>query len=718
MKNLYLVLFIIANAAITLFSQAPAINWQKTIGGAKNEYSTVIHPTPGGGYIVGGESKSYIFGDKTEGCNGKYDYWIIKLNTAGNIDWQNTIGGDDDDYLNAVEQTSDGGYIVGGYSISGASGDKTEPNYGGVDMWVLKLDGAGNIIWQNSIGGTGDDYLLEMEQTTDGGYIIASATTSGISGDKTELPNGDYDYWLIKLNSSGIIDWQKAYGGSDYDFITSVEQTNDNGFIVGGYSYSPLSGDKTEESIGFADYWILKLDPFGFIEWQNTIGGDSEDYTTDIHQVSSGGYICTGFSSSASSSDKTENNFIGGLSSLDYWIVKLDDFGFIEWDNTIGGNEDDLSGNCDQTADGGYIIGGNSTSGISGDKTEAHIGTAEVNDIWVVKLNSAGIIEWDKSIGGDETDAMDGIEVDFDEGFIISGYSTSDISGDKTEPSKGMLDYWVIKLFPECTATEELCNGFDDNCNGLIDEGIFETIYIESTGPTTFCQGGSVLLSATYTGATIQWKKNGAIIPGATSATYIATTKGTYICESYSACGTAVSGSIFVNVQPLPAANISAAGSTTFCAGGSVVLNAGGGVGVSYQWYRNGAMIGGATAISYTAYTAGTYKCRVTKNATGCYKFSNIIVVSVPCKEEDIYLDEQNTTIIIYPNPVSYNLMISYPGNSSAVIQISNIAGQMVYSGQLNKEVMNIDVHAFPSGVYFINIKNATGEFVKKFIKE
>ena len=196
---------------------------------------------------------------------------------AQEIEWQNTIGGNYYDQLNSIQQTSDGGYILGGWSDSNISGDKTEDSQGNYDYWVVKLDAAGNIQWQNTIGGNSVDYLTSIQHTTDGGYILGGWSNSGVSGDKTENSQGANDYWVVKLDPIGYIQWQNTIGGGSYDYLTSIQQTTDGGYILGGMSQSDVSGDKTEICQGDFDYWVVKLDASGNIQWQNTIGGNSWD---------------------------------------------------------------------------------------------------------------------------------------------------------------------------------------------------------------------------------------------------------------------------------------------------------------------------------------------------------------------------------------------------------------------------------------------------------
>nr|MBK9653884.1 hypothetical protein [Bacteroidota bacterium] len=197
-------------------------------------------------------------------------------NTKYDIQWQNTIGGSWHDYLYSICPSPDGGYILGGVSGSNISGDKSENCYGGLDYWVVKIDSLGNIVWQNTIGGNSDDQLYSITSSPDGGYVLGGYSYSNISGDKTENSNGVADYWVVKIDSLGNIVWQNTIGGGGGDYLYSITSSPDGGYVLGGWSYSNISGDKTENSNGSSDYWVVKIDSLGAIVWQNTIGGNSE----------------------------------------------------------------------------------------------------------------------------------------------------------------------------------------------------------------------------------------------------------------------------------------------------------------------------------------------------------------------------------------------------------------------------------------------------------
>ncbi|WP_026450924.1 T9SS type A sorting domain-containing protein [Aequorivita capsosiphonis] len=422
-------------SVITLQAQNSGILWQKTIGGTNSDMLSSIIETSDGGYLVGGTSESDISGEKSENSKGGKDYWILKLDTTGNIVWQKTYGGDADDGLGTFKQTSDGGYIMGGTSKSGISGDKTEDSRGKADYWMLKLDSNGNIEWQKTYGGNEYDKLVAIVETNDGGYLVAGQSSSAVSGDRTVSRNGLPDAWVLKLDSSGAIVWQKSYGSTDYNFacnLSGLAKTNDGGFI--------LSSDLIIFQSQNFPFWVLKIDASGNEIWDRTIKGDKIDWFPKINSNPDGSYIIAGISNSDAYEDKTENAID---ESFDYWVLKLDETGTIVWQNTIGGaGQEGGVGAMSQTTDGGYLICGYSDSNISGDKTENSKGSS---DFWFLKLNKVGIIEWQKTIGG-SLGEIGGRSIQTGDGnFLTAGSSESNISGDKTENSRGGYDYWIVK---------------------------------------------------------------------------------------------------------------------------------------------------------------------------------------------------------------------------------------------------------------------------------
>jgi hypothetical protein len=299
----------------------PDIEWDKSFGGTGNDYLNSLQQTSDGGYILGGYSNSGMSDTKTDDSFGFSDYWVVKLDANGAEQWDRTFGGYDYDILQSLQQTSDGGYILGGYSLSGASGNKTNnANFGAADYWVVKLDADGNRQWDQIYGGSGDDQLQSLQQTKDDGYILGGFSNSGVSGNKTNAGFGYVDYWVVKLDSSGNKQWDKSFGGSGQDGIFSLQQTSDGGYILGGYSDSDvLSGNKTSAGYGAYDYWVVKLDANGDKQWDKAIGGSDYDELHSLQQTSDGGYILGGQPFSGASGNKTSESFGG----LDYWVVKL-----------------------------------------------------------------------------------------------------------------------------------------------------------------------------------------------------------------------------------------------------------------------------------------------------------------------------------------------------------------------------------------------------------
>lgn len=448
----YTFLFYLLVAVSTIQAQSPAIEWQNTIGGTSTEDMRSIAQTSDGGYILGGSSYSKNTADKTENRIGDDDYWIVKVNSAGEIQWDETIGGTGRDNLYVIQQTPDGGYIIGGESESNASADKSENKIGKTDYWIIKLNSTGEIEWENTYGGANEDYFRSLDQTSDGGYIIGGYSFSNASMDKSENRFGHYDYWVVKLNAAGNIEWDQTIGSLEDDLLTVVVHTADGGYILGGASYSNIGFDKTEDMIGpdiEPDFWLVKINASGITEWDNTIGGNDGDNLLDIEQTPDGGYILGGSSASNESDDKSEHRL--GLS--DYWVVKLNAEGLIEWDNTIGGDAFDELTTITQTNFGGYIMCGRSVSDISDDKTQNVIGLPGDDnhyDYWVVQINSLGIVEWEKTLGGYESDYATDIIASSDNGYVVAGYSNSGSTGDKIGHD-GDHDYWIVKLADDFT---------------------------------------------------------------------------------------------------------------------------------------------------------------------------------------------------------------------------------------------------------------------------
>jgi len=262
MKNQMLCIFALVFFFAGVALAQPTIEWQKSLGGSANEKAHSIQQTFDGGFIITGWTRSNngdVSGYHGGGSCDAGDYWVVKLDaeSPSSIVWQKCLGGSLGDAANSIQQTTDGGYVVVGFTNSN-DGD-VSGNHGLSDYWVVKLDALGDIVWQKCLGGHSSDGASSIQQTTDGGYIVAGFTNSNdgdVSGN-----HGLSDYWVVKLNSSGSIEWQRCLGGSDYDGAYFIQQTTDSGYVIAGLSYSN-DGDVSGNH-GGEDYWVVKLNAGG-----------------------------------------------------------------------------------------------------------------------------------------------------------------------------------------------------------------------------------------------------------------------------------------------------------------------------------------------------------------------------------------------------------------------------------------------------------------------
>ncbi|MGG5210711.1 T9SS type A sorting domain-containing protein [Chryseobacterium sp. MIQD13] len=419
MKFKFTFLFFVAVYPFLSAQTAPAVEWQKSLGGNYTERVPDIHQTSDGGYVMAGSSNS-INGDVT-GNHGNSDYWIVKLGSNGNIQWQKSLGGTAFDEAHSVRQTTDGGYIIAGTTES-SNGDVTG-YHGNGDYWVVKLNALGILEWQKALGGSNSDIARSVRQTSDGGYIVAGTSTS-TNGD-ISLNHGASDYWIIKLTPTGSIQWEKSFGGYGGDDANSIEQTIDGGYIVAGTSTS-TNGDVTGNH-GSTDYWVVKLNSAGDLQWQKSLGGSDTDFGYSITQTPDSGYVVAGTSFS------DDGDVTGNHGNFDYWIVKLDTTGNLQWQKSYGEIYYDYAFDIKNTSDGGYIVSGYSES--------TPIKGYGSNDYWMIKLLPNGNMEWDKKLGGPTDDYAMAAQQTSDGGYVISGFSNS-----VTGPPTLNYNYWVVKL--------------------------------------------------------------------------------------------------------------------------------------------------------------------------------------------------------------------------------------------------------------------------------
>jgi len=371
----------------------------KAIGGEKLDWGSSLIQTSDGGYAIAGATTSFGAGD--------WDVYVVKLDANGNLQWTRTIGGENEDRGHSFIQTSDGGYAVAGYTTSFGAGDK--------DIYVVKLDANGNLQWTKTIGGPESEESHSLIQTSDGGYAIAGYTKS--------FGAGGEDVYVVKLDANGNLQWTKTIGGGDRDGCESLIQTSDGGYAIAGYTDSFGTGDYVGVCV-VQDVYVVKLDANGNPQWTKTIGSricrglfNGYDDGSSLIQTSDGGYAIAG----------TTYSF--GAGEADVYVVKLDANGNLQWTKTIGGKNDDWGSSLIQTSDGGYAIAGSTTSFGAGGA-----------DVYVVKLDAKGNLQWTKTIGGKSADGGSSIIQTSDGGYAIAGSTTSFGAGWIN------VDVYVVKL--------------------------------------------------------------------------------------------------------------------------------------------------------------------------------------------------------------------------------------------------------------------------------
>ncbi len=355
---------------------APSEQWNKTFGGTGYDSATSVQKTTDGGYILAGWTESY-------GAGRMDDAWLIKTDAAGIEQWNRTFGGAYFDSAYSVQQTTDGGYIIAGVTSSCISGEC-------YDAWLIKTDANGNEQWNKTFGGAGDERAFFVQQTTDSGYILAGWTES--------YGAGRMDAWLIKTDTAGIEQWNRTFGGAYFDLAEAVQQTTDGGFILAG-SYGA----------GYSDAWLIKTDAAGIEQWNRTFGGILNNEGKSVKQTSDGGYAFAGVNESE----------VG----WNAWLIKTDANGNQQWSKSFGANSE-WANSVQQTIDGGYIVAG------------AY--NAETIGAWLIKTDASGNEQWNRTFGGTGWDIATSVQQTSDSGYILAGETDSYGAGNR--------DAWLIKV--------------------------------------------------------------------------------------------------------------------------------------------------------------------------------------------------------------------------------------------------------------------------------
>ena len=408
------------------------LQWQRSLGGSGWERLSFqgVQETTDGGSIVVGETTSKD-GD-VSGGHGKADYWVVKLDQNGKTEWQKTLGGKHTDAAYAVQQCWDGGYLAVGQSSSKSDSGDVSTHFGKYDAWLVKLDNSGEISWERTIGSMYNEGALSIRPTLDGGYIMGGWRQPDTSNKYSA------DFWIVKLDMNGLTEWEKTIGGSGDDVGLSVLQTYDGGYMIAGSSISTDNG--IPKGNGDYDAYIVKLDHKGLQEWQTKIGGSNKEWVWDMQETADKNYVLAGFSLSNDGDIKINKG------AFDAWVAKIDQTGALIWQKTYGGSKNEEARSIVQTPDGGYMVAGYSESS-DGDLTTNYGGS----DYWLFRLNDKGELLWQQNYGGSGTDLAHSLVQNSDGTYTLSGYSAS--TDNYITGHKGDHDIWMLKLAPANSTT-------------------------------------------------------------------------------------------------------------------------------------------------------------------------------------------------------------------------------------------------------------------------
>ncbi len=415
--------------------------WIKTFGGTGDEDAISVVQSNDGGYMVLASTKS-MDGDITGKSTTDLDYWLLKLDENGEKLWDRTYGGSQQDKASSISKTSDGGYIISGFTAS-TDGDVTE-NAGFHDYWIVKINSNGDIQWEKSFGFIGQDQAFKVIETTDGSYIAIGFLDVGQSnGEGNDFVdptiNTDRntqhslgDYWVIKMDANGNKIWRRYFGGSHVDQGRDILQTVDGGFLLVGISES--SDFDISNARGANDFWVVKINMDGDKLWEKSFGGSESEFAYSITNTSDGNFIILGDTRSSDLDVSTP------LGNADVWAVKFSSSnGNIIWENTYGGLEFDSARGIIQLESGKYAIAGNSRS--SNNHVENNNGS---NDAWIFIIDEDGNLEFEKNIGGSQIDfANNLVETDDNSIVFVGNTDSNDIDITINKGGKDILIYKI-----------------------------------------------------------------------------------------------------------------------------------------------------------------------------------------------------------------------------------------------------------------------------------
>ena len=404
----------------------------ETIGGSKNDAFNAVTKTIDDGYIAAGYAQSND-GDIISKANISYDFLVSKFSSENILEWQKHFGGSENDKALDIIQTLGGDFIVLGSSES--SDLDVSENAGSKDFWLVKLSNNGMLLWEKSFGFLGEDYGTTLLETKDGGFLITgvldvSASNGQGNAKSTIINHAGGDYWVLKTNNLGALEWSRYFGGSFTEIPLGIVETDNHNYIIVGSSDS--NDFNISNNNGSYDFWMTKIAPDGSLLLEKTFGGSEIDEASAIIATNDGNFIIVGDTRSADK-DVSKNN-----GAADIWILKVSKEGNLIWEKTIGGSSFEVAKAIYKTQDNGFLIAGSSRSLDNGFQNKGQ------NDALILKIDENGNLLWQKTVGGSEIDFLyDVIELN-NKSIIAVGESSS--SDQDISENKGFTDALIIQI--------------------------------------------------------------------------------------------------------------------------------------------------------------------------------------------------------------------------------------------------------------------------------
>lgn len=409
--------------------------WQVSLGGSNAEIGRSICPTTGGYWLLG---ETYSNNAQVSGNHGVIDFWLARINDLGSLTWQRAYGGTNSDRSYALCGTNDGGCVMVGGSVSN-DGD-VSGNHGGYDVWAVRVNSVGELIWQRSLGGAMEDCGRAVIETPDGGFLVTGYARSN-DGDVIGHVGATTgaDFWTLRFDTDGVLIWQSTLGGTLNDMAYGLCLADDGGSFIVGEAFSSLPG-----AHGMRDAWVCRLDPDGELLWSTLLGGSLNDMAYDVIATPDGGAMVVG------ETESNDGDVVGSHGGTDGWVVRLSSTGGVLWQRPLGGSDNDSFSSIIQAGNGRYLLGG-TTESVNGNVSGIH----GLQDTWLALIDSEGTLLWQNCYGGSATDLGAHLTASPWGGAVLVGSSGS-TDGDATN-NHGLMDMWAVRLddFSGIAAYEE-----------------------------------------------------------------------------------------------------------------------------------------------------------------------------------------------------------------------------------------------------------------------